>query len=130
MFSQKKQIQYFLVSKNDTLIKTQLATKANQYEGYLIINEKKTIKKAIRPSNLAGKDILKDSFEEIYFSFNRNNDTIVGKSYYDKLNIIKTRREFLQINKQIDETRNEFIFIEPVDCEKFILRRVTPIIFE
>ena len=83
-----------------------------------------------KPSNLTGDNIEYDAFEELFFSFNRKNDTIVNKHYIDELKILKTSREFLNLNKNFDETNTEFIFIEPKKCKNFILRKVRPIIFE
>ena len=129
-FSQKTKKQYFVIDKNDALIKKQIATKANQYEGYLIINEKKKVKKTIRASHLSGDDIVYDAFEELSFAFNRNNDTIVNKLYFNKLKTIKNRRDFLDLNKSFNEKNMEYIFIEPINCKKYILRKVRPVIFE
>ena len=75
-------------------------------------------------------DIEYNAFDELSFSFNRENDTIISKSYLGTLNIIKDRRPFLEINNNLDESKTEFIFIESTNCNKFILRKVRPIIFE
>ena len=122
--------QYFLVSKSDTLIKKQFATKENKYQGYIIINENKIVKKITKSSKINGDDTMHNAFETLSFTFKMENDTIVDKSYIKKLNLIKDRKEFLKKNTELDETRKKFIFIEPIKCDKFILRKVRPIIFE
>lgn len=130
VFSQKTTTQYFLINKNDTLIKKQIATKKNKYEGYTIINENRIIKKYLRSSKIDEDDIEIQDFDELSFTFNRNNDTIVDELYVKKLNIIKDRIEFFKKNLELDETRKEFIFIEPIKCNEFILRKVRLLILE
>ena len=39
-YSQSKDTIYFLINRKDSLIKKQIATKTNKYEGYRIIDEK------------------------------------------------------------------------------------------
>jgi len=130
IFSQKLNTQYFFIDKNDTLVKEQLATKKNKYQGYEIINENKIIKKYLRSSKIDGDDIKADAFESILFTFNKDNDTIVNEAYLKKINIIRTRKEFLSINSKFDETKNKFIFIVPTKCNNYILRTVRPLITE
>ena len=120
----------FLIDKSDSLIVKLRNSKSREVSGYKIINKDRVIIKHRRSSDLKGDDVEYETFDELYFSFNIKDDTIINKSFLDKLEIIKTRKEFLDINKNMDETVNEFIFIEPINCEKFILRKVTPIIFE
>ena len=129
-FSQKRETQYFLINRKDTLIKKQTTTKKNKYERYIIINENKIIKRYHRSSKINGDDIEFSTFDEISFSFNRSNDTIVELSFIKNLEIIKDRKKFLKKNIELDETKSEFIFIEPIKCNKYILRKVIPVIFE
>ncbi|WP_298370098.1 hypothetical protein [uncultured Lutibacter sp.] len=129
-FSQKVDTQYFMINEKDSLVTKLIDSSDGKISGYKIINEKKIIKKVRKPSNLTGDNIEYDAFEELFFSFNRKNDTIVNKHYIDELKILKTSREFLNLNKNFDETNTEFIFIEPKKCKNFILRKVRPIIFE
>ena len=129
-FSQKKETQYFFIDKKDSLISKLRNSENGRISGYKIINEKKVIKKHRRLSGLKVDDVEYEAFDELYFSFNKKNDTIINKSFFDKLKIIKARREFLDINKNLDETVNEFIFIEPINCMEFILRKVKPVISE
>ena len=47
-YSQSKSNIYFFINEKDTLIKKQIATKTNEYEGYRIIDEKRLVKKSKR----------------------------------------------------------------------------------
>ena len=134
IFSQKVKTQYFLINKKDILIERQLATEKNNYEGYLIIDEKR-IKELNRTPNVEGRVWTPENDDDFHqfgysFTFNRKNDTIVSKSYLETINIIKDRRQFLDVNKNLDEVWTEFIFIESINCNKFVLRKVRPLIFE
>jgi hypothetical protein len=143
-YSQSKDTIYLLINKKDTLIKKQVATKANEYEGYKIIDEKRLVKKIKRtvrkkPVNKIlkkgeiwiseGDDIEYDAFDEYSFSFNRKRDTIISKLYLNTLNLIKDRRQFLDIIKHLNESWTELIFIEPTKCDKFVLRKVEILTF-
>ncbi|MFI0431211.1 hypothetical protein [Mariniflexile sp. HMF6888] len=129
-YSQKTKTQYFLIDTKDTLIRKQVETKKNKFQGYTIIDEYKIIKKYNAPSKIDGDDIKVNSFDSLTFAFYKDNDTVVDETYIKKIDVIKTRREFLKINSELDETKNRFIFIEPLKCGKFILREVRPVIFE
>ncbi|WP_299121504.1 hypothetical protein [uncultured Tenacibaculum sp.] len=126
VFSQRVKTLYFLINEKDSLIKKQVAKGSNRFEGYTLINDGKIIKEYISPSKITGNDIEIDSFESFSFTFNRNNDTIVDKTYFNKKKIIKTRKKVFEIN--IDNKR--IVFIEPTKNGKFILREVIPIFFE
>ena len=128
-FSQKINTQYFLINKNDTLI-TKLTNSKGDLSGYKINNNNKIIKEYIRTSEINGNDIEVDVFDSILFSYKEKDGKIVDESYIKKIDIIETRKEFLKINAQFDETKNRFVFIEPFKCGKFIMREVRPIIFE
>jgi hypothetical protein len=130
-YSQSINTIYLLINKKDTLIKKQIATKSNEYEGYRVINEKKVGKETKRSSKLGGDDIEYDAFEDFSFSFDRNNDTIVSKSYLNTLKLIKNRRQFINdIKQHLSDAWTEYIFIEPIKCDKFILRKVEILTFE
>ena len=62
-------------------------------------------------------------YPSIIFSFFPSRDTIVSATYLDTIDIIKERRQFLDLENFYDPL-NEFIFIEPIDGKKFILRKV------
>lgn len=130
VFSQKIKAQYFLINENDTLIKRQVSTKNNMYQGYKIINEDKIIKRYVRSAKIDDNDIEVNAFDSLSFTFDADNDTIVNDSYIKTINFIKDRREFFKVNIDVDETKNRFIFIIPIKCNKFILRKVRPIISE
>jgi len=121
---------YFLINKKDTLIYKQVATKTNSYEGYVITDEKKIVKNIKRSSVINGDDIEYKGFSNYYYSFSRNNDIIISKSHLNTLNLIKGRREFLDYINHSNNVWIEFIFIEPTKCDKFILRKVSPLTFE
>lgn len=133
-YSQSKNTIYFLINKKDTLIRKQIATKVNEYEGYKIINEKRLIKNIKRSSGLGGDDIEYDVFSEHFFSFNKKNDTIIYKSYLKTLNLITDRKDFLNLKKKgynFDTLGFTYFFIEKTNCEnKYILRKVYPVTFE
>ncbi len=129
-YSQSKDTIYLLINKNDTLIKKQIATKTNEYEGYKIIDEKRIVTAIKRASTLKGDDIEYETFSSWSFSFNRKNDTIISKSYLNTLNLIKDRRKFIDVIKHLDKVWIDFVFIEPTKCDKFILRKVQILTFE
>ncbi len=143
-YSQSKNTIYFYINPKDTLIKKQIATKTNEYEGYRIINEKRIVKKIKRltkkkPLNkilkkgeiwvFEGDDIEYDTFDSFSFSFDRKKDSIISKSYLNTLNPIKDRRKLID-SFYLDNAWIEYIFIEPIKCDKFILRKVEILTFE
>ncbi|AUS04774.1 hypothetical protein [Pseudotamlana carrageenivorans] len=129
-YGQSKDSVYFFINPKDTLIKKQIANKTNNFEGYKIINEKREVKKTKRSSAIDGDDIEYTSFESFSFSFNRENDTIISKSYVNNLNIIRERKQFLDVIKKLRNERLNFIFIEPKSCNRFIMRSVEILTFE
>ncbi len=128
--SKKTDTIYFFINKNDTLIYKQLSTKTNPYEGYVITDEKRIVKKKKRSFDIDGDDIKYDDFEDYFFSFNRKNDIIISKSHLNTLNLIKDRREFIDVLNHSDKVWIDFIFIEPTECNNFVLREVRPLRFE
>lgn len=130
VFSQELDALYFLIDKNDTLIKKQIATKNNKFEGYTIINENKSVKKYIRSSKIDGDDIEVDTFDAFSFTFNRDNDSIIDKTKLEEYDIIKNRKEFFEINLGNDIFKKKIFFIEPLKCNRFVLREVRPLISE
>ncbi|MCL5130543.1 hypothetical protein [Algibacter sp. L4_22] len=128
--SKKRDTIYFFINKNDSLIYKQVATKMNPYEGYVITDEKRIVKKIKRSSDIAGDDIEYDTFSDYSFSFNRKNDIIISKSHLNTLNYVKDRRQFIYEINDPTKTWIEYIFIEPTKCSKFILRKVRSLKFE
>lgn len=144
-YSQTNDTVYFLINKNDTLIKQQIATKKNNYEGYCIIDENKIIKRTKRSIRKKPADVILkkgeiwfsegdyiefDDLENYSFSFYRKNDTLISKSYLDTLNFFKDRRQFIDFIKQKNIHSMEFVFIEPTEYNKFVLRKVYISTFE
>lgn len=130
LYSQSKDTIYFLINKKDTLIKKQVATKINNYEGYRIIDEKKLVTDIKRSSDIGGDDVEYEAFEKYSFSFNRKNDIIISQTHLKSLNFIKNRRQFIDTIKYLNKTRASFVFIEPIKCDKFVLRKVSLLTFE
>ncbi|EGV42904.1 hypothetical protein BZARG_2074 [Bizionia argentinensis JUB59] len=129
-YSQSTNTIYLLINKKDTLIKKQVATKVNEYEGYRITDEKRIVTVVKRSSTLKGDDIEYDAFSSNSFSFNRKNDTIISKSYLNTLKPIKDRRQFIDCINHLNTAQMKFIFIEAKKCDKFILRKVHLLKFE
>jgi|SRR5690606_7970038 len=128
--SKKTDTIYFFINKNDTLIYKQLSTKTNSYEGYVITDEKRIVKNIKRPSDIGGDDIEYEDFEDYSFSFNQKNDIIISKSYLNTLNLTKDRRKFIDFLNHSDNVWIEFIFIEPKNCNEYIMRKVEKSTFE
>ncbi|AOW16122.1 hypothetical protein LPB03_01000 [Polaribacter vadi] len=133
-YSQSKDTIYLLINKNDSLIKKQVASITNEYEGYKIIDKKKLITDTKRSSDIGGDDIQYERFDSFSFSFNRKNDILISKSYLANLNLITDREYFLNLKKKgdnFDTLGFTYFFIEKTNCEnKFILRKVSPVTFE
>ena len=129
-YSQSRKNIYFFIEKKDTLIKKQVATQTNEYEGYRIIDENRIVTDIKRSESIDGDDIKYERFDYYSFSFNRKNDTIISKNYFDKLPMIKDRREFLDSIKKENRFHLNYIFIEPKNCNEYIMRQVEISTFE
>lgn len=144
-YSQSRDTVHFFINKKDTLIQKQLATKTNEYEGYRIIDENRLVikhKKSFKekPTNIVlkkgeiwvseGDDIEYETFASYSFSFNRKNDTIISRPYLNTLKLIEDRRKFIDSIKEFDDAWINFVFIEPIGYNKFILRKVEILTFE
>ncbi|MEH6657787.1 hypothetical protein [Leeuwenhoekiella marinoflava] len=129
-YSQSRKNTYFLIDRNDTLIKKQIANQTNEYEGYRIIDERRIVTDIKRSESIDGDDITYETFASYSFSFNRKEDTIISKTYFDSLSIIKDRRKFLDTIKIENMFNLNYIFIEPKNCNKYILRKVELLTFE
>ncbi len=128
--SQEIKTQYFFVNENDSLIRKQINAKKNMPEVYTIINDEKVVKEYISSFGIDSDDYEIDSFDSISFTFIRDNDTIVNDSFIKNINIIETRKEFFKRNIDFDETKTRFVFIIPIKCNKFIVRKVKPVVSE
>lgn len=127
---------YFLIDKNDTLIKKQSSTRENKFEGYLIIDEQR-----IKPLNKTpikiGRVWVPESDDDFHtlgpsFSFNGKNDKIITKEELKDLSVIINRKKFLKIfSSDLDFSSISYFFIEPIICtNNFLLRQVFPVIVE
>lgn len=136
LFAQIKEEIYFLIDRNDTLIKKQIATKENLPEGYLIIAEARS--KLLKTTPIEeGKIWIPESDEDNYipgqwFQFFKQNDKLITEDELSKLDVIRKRTEFLKKDKiSFDLSKKSYFFIEPQKCSnKYILRKVFPVIFE
>ena len=144
-YSQSRKNIYFLIDRNDTLIKKQIATQTNEYEGYRIIDETRIVKtsrrsfrekpkdKVLKKGEIwisEGDDVEYETLASYSFSFNRKVDTIISKTYFDSLSIIKDRRKFLDTIKIENIFNLNYIFIEPKNCTEFIMRQAEILTFE
>ena len=129
-YSQSRKNIYFLIDRNDTLINKQIATQTNEYEGYRIIDERRIVTDIKRSESIDGDDIRYETFDSYSFSFNRKEDTIISKTYFDSLSIIKDRRKFLDTIKKENMFNLNYIFIELKNCSEYIMRRAEILTFE
>jgi len=138
---------YFLINKNDSLIKTQISKEPNTYAGYNIFYDKKV---RTRKNNTPKKPILEsqgvitvweeDSKYDYYvyekpsvpFSFIKEYDRLIDESELKDLKIIIDRLEFLKIRKDtyFDALGNTYYFLEKREKNKYLIRKVYPVIFE
>lgn len=129
-YSQSRKNIYFLIDKKDTLIKKQIATQTNEYEGYRIIDERRIVTDVKRSESIHGDDVEYETFASYSFSFNRKEDTIISKTYFDSLSIIKDRKKNLDTIKIENMFNLNYIFIEPKNCNEFIMRQAEVLTFE
>ena len=129
-YSQSRKNIYFLIDKKDTLIKKQIATQTNEYEGYRIIDERRIVTDVKRSESIHGDDVEYETFASYSFSFNRKEDTIISKRYFDSLSIIKDRKKFLDTIKIENMFNLNYIFIEPKNCNEFIMRQAEVLTFK
>lgn len=133
LFSQKNDTLYFLIDKKDTLI-TKLTNSTNgKHIGYRIIDEKriKKLNKTPLTKNKVWVPENDDDFRSFgpSFSFDSSKSSIISQSYLNTLKIIRDRRAFLSIDKLLFDY--SIFFIEPTEHnEKFILRKVYPILYD
>jgi hypothetical protein len=132
---------YFLINRKDSLIKKQIATKLNSYEGYIIYYSKKTVIKKNKTPIIEGEvwvadekyDYNVNGQKNVSFKFLRKNDRIIEKEQLNEFKTVKNREEFLDFgrSKGFDLLGITYLFIEPTDDDdKFILRKVYPVVFE
>lgn len=136
VYSQSKEEVYFLVNAKDTLIKKQITNNRETFEGYLIIDEKrlKTLNKTPTKENEVWVPESDDDFHTLgpAFKFHRENDRKITNSEFNNIEVIRSRKEFLN---KFFSTQNpseiDYFFIEPIKCStSYILRRVFPIFLE
>lgn len=135
LFAQTEKKLYFLIDRNDTLIKKQTATKENRPEGYWIITEARI--KPLQITQIEEEKVwVPESEDDNYipghfFEFFRQNDELITEDEFLKLDVIKERKKFLNKKIPFDLSNTSYFFIEPIKCsEKYILREVFPVILE
>ena len=138
---------YFLINKNDSLIKTQISGEPRTYAGYQIYYDKKVrVKKnnTPNPSKSESNGVIlvweEDPKYDYYvyenpsvpFSFLKGLDKLVDKKELKDLNIITERKDFLNIGKNggFDGLGYTYYFIEKRENDKYLIRKVHPVIFE
>ena len=137
---------YFLINKNDSLIKTQISNKSKTYAGYSIFYDKKVRTKKNNTPNLkqSKSDGVITVWEEdpkydyyvyenpsVPFSFIKKYDKIIDKNELKDLKIITDRKEFLKIGEKrgFDGLGNNYYFLEKLEKDKYLIRKVYTVIF-
>ncbi len=127
---QKERTIYFLIDSNDTLIKTQRATKSNSYSGYVLIDTSRTVIRYRRAMTIDGDDKKYKDYDSYSFRYtdehSRNFTETKNISEIQKLNFIDSRTDLISKLRSINENLYNFIFIQQLDSDHFILRKVYP----
>ncbi len=138
---------YFLINKNDSLIKLQISNKPKTYAGYNIFYDKKVRTKKNNTPNLkqSKSDGVITIWEEdpkydyyvyenpsVAFSFIKEYDKLIDKNELKDLKIITDRKEFLKIGEKggFDGLGNNYYFLEKREKDKYLIRKVHTVIFE
>lgn len=138
---------YFLINKNDSLIKLQISNKPKTYAGYSIFYDKKIrIKKNNTPNLKHSKsdgvitvwqedpkyDYYVYENPSVPFSFIKEFDKLIDKNELKDLKIITDRKELLKIGEKrgFDGLGNNYYFLEKREKDKYLIRKVYPVIFE
>jgi hypothetical protein len=138
---------YFLINENDSLIKTQISNEQKTYAGYdIFYDEKVRIKKNNTPnvneSKTDGVTIVgeEDPKYEYYiyenpsvpFSFIKEFDKFIVNNDLKDLKIITNRKDFLKIGEKrgFDGLGYTYYFLEKRENDKYLIRKVHPVIFE
>lgn len=136
---------YFLINKNDSLIKLQISNKPKTYAGYNIFYDKKVKTKRNntpiqKNSNGEIKVWVEDSKYDYFvydnpfvpFSFIKEYDRIIDRKEINDLKIITDRKEFLKLGKEkyFDLLGYTYYFLEKRDLDKYLIRKVYPVIIE
>ncbi|MFI1770133.1 hypothetical protein, partial [Thalassobellus citreus] len=138
---------YFLINKNDSLIKTQISKEPKSYAGYSIFYDKKVhtkknntpkFKKSISKGIITvwEEDPKYDYYvyerPSVPFSFLKGLDKLVDQKELKDLNVITERKDFLNIgnNGSFDGLGYTYYFIEKKENNKYLIRKVYPVIFE
>lgn len=136
LFAQTEKEVYFLIDQNDTLIIKQTGTNGKGPEGYLLIAEPRT-KPLNKTPIVEGKIWIPESDDDNsipghFFEFFRRNDKLITEEELAKLDVIRERTEFLNMETvAFDLSGKTYFFIEPQRCgDKYILREVFPLVFE
>ncbi|MDO7137190.1 hypothetical protein [Algibacter lectus] len=136
---------YFLINKNDSLIKLQISNEPKTYAGYRILyDERVKTRRNNTPiqktSNGEVKVWVEDSKYDYFvydnpfvsFSFIKEYDKLVNKEELNKLKIITDRKDFLKIGEKggFDELGNNYFFLEKREKNKYLIRKVYTVIYE
>lgn len=134
-YSQSRDTIYLLINKKDTLIKKYEKKKGSKNLYKLFFTEKTKIKKNNTPLT-EGKVWVADTKYDYYtykrdtyeFDFYRTEDKLISKKDLESLTYIKRREQFLKTAKLL--FNYTIYFIEPVNKNKYIIRKVYPVFYE
>ncbi|MDG1529422.1 MAG: hypothetical protein P8I51_01150 [Polaribacter sp.] len=134
-YSQSKNSIYLLIDKKDTLIKKNENKKNSSNHYQLFFTEKKKIKKNNTPI-IKNKVWVADTKYDYYvyerdsyeFSFYKTEDKSINKKHLESLTYIKKREKFLNTSNLL--FKYNIYFIEPINKNKFIIRKAYPIFYE
>tara|TARA_R110002012_G_scaffold321350_1_gene548795 strand:- start:219 stop:710 length:492 start_codon:yes stop_codon:yes gene_type:complete len=136
---------YFLINKNDSLIKLQISNEPKTYAGYRILyDERVKTRRNNTPiqktSNGEVKVWVEDSKYDYFvydnpfvsFSFIKEYDKLINKEELNNLKIITKRKEFLKIGEKegFDGQGNTYFFLEQRKNNKYLMRKVHPVVYE
>jgi hypothetical protein len=138
---------YFLINKNDSLIKTQISKDPKSYAGYEIFYDKKVrVKKNNTPNPKKSKsegvitvweedpkyDYYVYKRPSVPFSFLKGNDKLIDREELASFKMITSRKDLLKTGEDggFDGLGLTYYFIEKKENDKYLIRKVHPVIFE
>ena len=122
-YSQSKNSIYLLIDKKDTLIKKNENKKNSSNHYQLFFTEKNKVWVADTKYDYYVYE--RDSYE---FSFYKTEDKSINKKHLESLTYIKKREKFLNTSNLL--FKYNIYFIEPINKNKFIIRKAYPIFYE
>lgn len=134
-YSQSRDTVYLLIDKKDTLIKKIENKKGSPNHYQFFFTEKKKIKKNNTPI-IKNKIWVADTKYSYYiyerdsyeFVFYRTEDKLISKKVLESLTYVKRREQLLKTEKLLFNFT--IYFIEPVNKNKYIMRKVYPVFYE